>query len=290
MTNRGPMRVCAIHDLSAYGRCALTVVIPALSACGIQTIPLPTALMSTHTGGFDDIYIRDLTEDMRGMYSHWQKLGVDFDAIYSGFVLHAGQGEIIAEVIDSFKTQDTLVLVDPVMGDHGELYSTCTPDIAECMARLCAKADLITPNLTEACILSRVPYPSGSFSSREEACAFITPILSELSRLCGRIAVTGIEFTEGGDTHVMCACFDGKGAGDVFFHSQKKEGASYPGTGELFASVLLGLMMRGCEFESAVKKSSGFVLDTIVHSEKYNLDKRAGTALETSLMNLSALL
>ena len=109
------MRVCAIHDLSAFGRCALTVVIPTLSALGIQTIPLPTALMSTHTGGYDDIYIRDLSSDMNGMKAHWKSLGVTFDAIYSGFVLNASQGEIIRELIEEFSDNSPLVLVDPVM-------------------------------------------------------------------------------------------------------------------------------------------------------------------------------
>ena len=286
MKNPEPKRVCAIHDLSSYGRCALTVVIPALSAQGIQTVPLPTALMSTHTGGFDNIYIRDLTSDMRGMYMHWKELGVRFDAIYSGFVLHAGQGEIISEVIDTFREKDTLVLVDPVMGDHGELYSTCTPDIAKCMETLCKKADVITPNLTEACILTDTPYPVGCFSSERECRDFVFPILQKLTRLCPAVAMTGIEYTDSDVHYVACVSADANDEKDTVFCSQKKEGTSYPGTGELFASILLGQLLDGKKLCEAVEFSAGFVLDTIKLSETCITEKRTGTALEPALRML----
>lgn len=278
-----PKRVCAIHDLSAYGRCALTVVIPTLSALGIQTIPLPTALMSTHTGGFEDIYIRDLSEDMRSMAAHWEKLGVKFDSIYSGFLLSTEQGQIVAEVIEKFRTPDTLVLVDPVMGDDGELYSTCTEEMKDEMIALCKSADLITPNLTEACILTGRKYPTERFLSEKEANDYAASLLDSLSELCAKTAVTGIEYVECGESFVMTACADN---GRRKFFPQKKVGASYPGTGELFASVMLGKMLGGCDFFTSAEFSGSFVADTILASDGVIKERRQGTALETALAYL----
>ncbi len=281
---REPKRVCAIHDLSAWGRCALTVVVPTLSALGIQTVPLPTALMSTHTGGFDDIYIRDLTEDMTGMYKHWLSLGITFSSIYSGFVLNASQAHVISEVIDRFRTEDTLVLVDPVMGDDGVLYSTCTQDVIEVMRSLCKKADLITPNLTEACLLTDTPYPE-PFGSKQEAHAFASMLIEELKELAPKIAVTGIEYTDDGVQYVTVASAE-RGCAASFI-AQKKEGASYPGTGELFASVLLGVMLDGFDFLKACGYAAEFVADTIRLSEESVVEYRRGTALEPALMRLA---
>ena len=284
MKHTEPKRVCAIHDLSAFGRCALTVVIPTLSALGIQTIPLPTALMSTHTGGYEDIHIRDLTEDMRPMAAHWKKLGVRFDSIYSGFLLSPEQGHIISDIIDDFRSEDTLVLVDPVMGDDGELYSTCTAELRGVMAHLCGKADVITPNLTEACILTHTPYPKEGFCSEGEAREFAASLLSALSALCGVTAITGIEYTEGGARCVMTACADN---GEARFFPQAKVGASYPGTGELFASVLLGLMLDGRQFFDAAEYAGRFVSETITYSHGVIAEPLHGTALESALGRLN---
>ncbi len=283
-TNTEPKRVCTIHDLSAFGRCALTVVIPTLSALGIQSVPLPTALMSTHTGGYSDIYIRDLSEDMRAMAEHWRVLGVSFDAIYSGFILNASQGHIIEDIIGQFRKDGTLVLIDPVMGDDGELYSTCTRELASVMRSLCLHADLITPNLTEACILTDTPYPKATFDSYGQACGFCSQLLQKLASLCKTAAVTGIEYRCGENIRLLTACTD---SGCVRFFDQPKIGASYPGTGELFASVLLGQILDGAEFFSAAEFSGRFVADTIALSEGCISQKRHGTALEPALMALA---
>ncbi len=278
-------RVCAIHDLSSFGRCALTVVIPALSALGIQTIPLPTALMSTHTGGYTDIYMRELSSDMQAMYRHWKSLGVHFDAIYSGFVLDAAQGHIIDEVISEFGSSDTLVLVDPVMGDGGQLYSTCTDDMKDTMRRLCTRADVITPNLTEACLLCGVPFPAHPIESKAQAEEICSRLLAELLTLAPRVAITGVEYKDGEHEYVLTAAATRESAHS--FHPQKKIGSHYPGTGELFASVMLGLLLRGEDFESACEFSGRFVADSITLSEKYGDEKRFGTALEPALMKLA---
>lgn len=278
-----PLRVCAIHDLSAFGRCALTVVIPTLSALGIQTVPLPTALMSTHTGGYKDIYIRDLSPDMNGMKAHWRELGVTFDAIYSGFVLDASQGQIITELIEQFSDNRPLVLVDPVMGDDGVLYSTCTDELREVMAHLCEHAHVITPNLTEACILTHTPYPAEIFTSEGEARRFAQGLLGKLTELCRNVAITGIEYNDG-SPYVMTAICEGDSSR---FFSQQKIGSSYPGTGELFASMLLGMMLDGEPFPSAARFAGQFVADTIAASDNVIDEARQGTALEPALMKLA---
>lgn len=283
---RRPKRVCAIHDLSSFGRCALTVVIPTLSSLGIQCVPLPTALMSTHTGGYEGIYMRELSSDMKGMYSHWEELGVDFDAIYSGFVLDAAQGHIIKDLIERFKSPDTFVLVDPVMGDDGEYYSTCTPEMKDVMRELCTCADMITPNLTEACLLCGVDYPKNTVDGRDAAEALSRELLYSLTKLSPKVAITGIPYSDGRCEYVLTACAD-KNTQKYAFYSQKKIGTAYPGTGELFSSVLLGLMLDGEEFFSAAEFSGSFVADTIRMSEEYGDATRNGTALEPALMKLS---
>lgn len=281
-----PKRVCAIHDLSSFGRCALTVVIPTLSSLGIQCVPLPTALMSTHTGGYTDIYMRELSSDMKGMYSHWEALGIDFDAIYSGFVLDAAQGHIIADLIKRFRREGTLVLVDPVMGDDGEYYSTCTPEMKDIMGELCSQADLITPNLTEACILCDIEYPKDNTMSKARALEFSDELLCRLCERSPKVAITGIPYTDGTDEYVLTACADA-GIGHRAYFAQKKVGASYPGTGELFSSVLLGLLLDGEDFFPACDFSGKFVAETILLSEEYGDATRHGTALEPALMKLA---
>lgn len=280
-----PPRVCAIHDLSCFGRCALTVVIPTLSALGIQCIPMPTALLSTHTGGFSDMYIRDLSTDMRGIYGHWEDLGVRFDAIYTGFILDASQGEIISEFVKKFRAEMTLCLVDPVMGDDGELYSTCTHQMSDIMYSLCSMADIITPNLTEACLLCSVEYPRGGFSSFSECRDFVTPLTSSLLRLSPFVAITGIPMSEGKDEYIVTVAASREGA--VSFYNEKRVHFSYHGTGELFASILLGRVLGGAEFSSAVAVASRFVAETIEYSSHIDTPWREGTALEPCLMRLS---
>ena len=285
-TPQHPKRVCAIHDLSSFGRCALTVVIPTLSSLGIQCVPLPTALMSTHTGGYDGIYMRELSSDMKGMYSHWEALGVDFDAIYSGFVLDAAQGHIIEDLIARFRRADTFVLVDPVMGDDGEFYSTCTPEMKDVMKELCSMADVITPNLTEACILCGIEYPKKILTGEDSLHTLTDSLLLRLCELSPRVAITGIPYTDGECEYVITACADRESGRHALF-AQKKVGASYPGTGELFSSVLLGLMLDGEDFFSASEFAGGFVSETIKQSEEYGDATRHGTALEPALMKLS---
>ncbi len=283
-------RVAAIHDLSAFGRCALTVVMPTLSAMGVQVIPLPTALMSTHTGGFTDIYAVDLTESMEKMYTHWDKLGVEFDAIYSGFVLDSRQCDLIADFRRRFAHKDCLVLTDPVFGDDGELYSTCTPEIAKNMRRLCTGSHIITPNLTEACMLCGLPFEDTANMNAKNLDAFISHLLHSLAALgAERVVITGIPVNKGETTTVTTAALDLSATSldrAPFYVSLPRLDARYHGTGELFASVLLGRLLNGYGFSASVSTASAFVRDVIDYSTKYDTPIREGIALEPCLRRL----
>ncbi|MBW2592766.1 MAG: pyridoxamine kinase, partial [Deltaproteobacteria bacterium] len=152
-------KVAAIHDLSGFGRASLTVVIPVLSTMGVQACPLPTAVLSTHTGGFKNYHFVDMTEDMVRMIDHWKALDIAFDAIYSGFLGSPRQVNIVIDFIKSFARPEQLVVVDPVIGDNGKPYKTMGSEMIRQMRLLASKADIITPNFTEAAFLLDEPYP-----------------------------------------------------------------------------------------------------------------------------------
>ena len=163
-------RVAAIHDISGFGRCSLTVALPILSAMGIQCCPLLTASLSTHTGGFEGFTFLDMTDEMPKVAAHWKQLGLSFQALYSGFLGSERQIGIVEDFIRDFRAPGTTVVVDPVMGDHGKVYQTYTPAMCAGTAHLAAQADVITPNLTEAALLLDIPYealPSGEDGYRE---------------------------------------------------------------------------------------------------------------------------
>ena len=198
-------RVAAIHDLSGFGRCSLTIVIPALSAMGIQCCPLPTAFLSTHTGGFTGFTFLDMTEELPKVAEHWKSLNLRFDAIYSGFLGSERQIGIVADFIRTFRGPDTLVVVDPVMGDDGKPYQTYTPAMCAGMAHLAELADVITPNLTEAAFLLNRDYGDlldGGRALHDEGA--LRRLAEELS-LGGRrsVALTGAALSPG-QTGAMC--------------------------------------------------------------------------------------
>ncbi len=157
-------RIVAIHDISCFGRCSLTVALPIISAFGIETSIIPTAVLSTHTGGFSDFTYRDLTDDILPIVNHWKSLGLNFDAIYTGFLGSFEQIDIIDQVFELLKTPQTLIIVDPVMADNGELYKIFPKDFPKGMKKLCQKADILIPNLTEAALLLDEPYKPGPYT------------------------------------------------------------------------------------------------------------------------------
>ena len=157
-------RVAAIHDLSGFGKCSLTVALPILSAAGIEACAMPTAILSTHTGGISGYTYRDLTSDMRAFMQHWKSLDIQFDATYSGFLGSFEQLDLVKEFFELFRSKNNLILVDPVMADNGELYRIFQPEFATGMRSLCRKADIIVPNLTEAALLLEESYHPGPYT------------------------------------------------------------------------------------------------------------------------------
>ena len=285
MQHLPPRRIAAIHDFSCVGRCALTVVIPTLSVMGYQTIPLPTALLSSHTGGFDWLYFRDLTLDMDQIAAHFDRLDMTFGSIYTGFL---GSEEQISSVRDFIKRFGTtpdetgktpLILVDPVMGDEGVLYSTYTKKLADGMRELSTHAQVLTPNLTEACFLTNTSYRDTATLSSGTAKRFVHSLLKKLTTICnGKIVITGIGLPGG-----IVANAGRNEDGSIFWVERMCRDVSYPGTGDIFASVLLGALMQGDDFETACTRAADFIVLLITESQKIDTPVRMGVALEAHL-------
>lgn len=278
-------RVAAIHDMSCFGRCALTVIMPVLSVMGLQTVPVPTCLLSTHTGGFTDMYFEELGDSMERIAEHFDRLGLRFDAIYTGFLGSCEQIKTVRSFIDRFAERDTLVLVDPVMGDGGELYSTYTDELMRGMSELCRRADIITPNLTEACFLTNMAYRDTSLMTAGELEAYARELCGALAELgAHRAVITGLYK---GDAE-LCVCGKDYVTNEFFSYAFERINKNYPGTGDVFASVLLGALMRGNGLEPSIRQAADFTRRVIEYSAHFTTDERDGVALEAFLGELAA--
>ena len=268
-------RVAAIHDLSGFGRCSLTVAMPVLSAMGIQCCPLPTAFLSTHTGGFDGFTFLDMTDEMPKVTAHWRSLGLRFDAVYSGFLGSERQIGIVEEFIRTFRRENTAIVVDPVMGDHGRCYQTYTPAMCAGMARLAEQADVITPNLTEAAFLLGIPYEE--LPTDPDGCRATAERLS----LNGRrsVALTGVSLKPG-QTGAMC--FDAK-AGRTEAVQTEYVSPEFHGPGDVFASGLTGALVRGASLTEAAHQAVEFIRACAVRTAAEELPMREGVDFEPLL-------
>lgn len=240
-------RVAAIHDLSCFGRCSLTIALPVLSAMGCQCCPLPTALLSAHTGFTGGSFL-DLTEEMQRIADHWARIDIHFDGIYSGFLGSAAQIGTVRQFIGRFRGTG-LVVIDPVLGDHGQAYRTCTPELCNGMRRLAESADIITPNLTEASLLLEQSY---------ETIQAIDPaeIVRRLS-LEGRRSVVLTGYSTG-DGQTGALCFD-RADGSIQAVQVQRVPRDFSGTGDLFTSVLTGAMVKGVPLIQAARTAADFV-------------------------------
>ncbi len=275
-----PPRVAVIDDLSCFGRCALTVIIPTLSTMGIQVVPYPTALLSTHTGGFDNLFFKDLSLEMDEISAHFKRLDLKFDAIYTGFLGSEAQIKKVSDFIDDFGGKATPVMVDPVMGDDGSLYSTYTSELLLGVKSLVKKADIITPNYTEACFLTDTPYKSTDEMTDGEVATVADELLEKLKATgAKKIVITGFASKDNVFTF-------GTENGDGFVNSTKKVNASYPGTGDIFASVLLGKTTLGESFRQATDAACKFTADVIAYTLNFDTPHRDGVMLEPNLHKL----
>ncbi len=279
--NKNPIpRIAAIHDLSCFGRCALTVVMPVLSAMGLQVVPIPTALLSTHTGGFTDMSFLELDAEMGRIGEHFSSLDLRFDAIYTGFLGSEAEIETVWRFIERFGKRDCLVFIDPVMGDDGQLYSTYTSELALGMKQLCRASDILTPNLTEACFLTGAPYPSAPLDRASALSLGERLCLGLRERFDADIALTGLHFD--GDRIATCTLSD-KGFG---FSEVSRIGRNYPGTGDLFASVMLGRLLGGESFDRSAELASLFTRRAVELSEGFGAPARDGVVFEPLLREL----
>ena len=272
-------RVAAIHDMSGFGRCSLTVAIPILSAMGIQCCPLPTAFLSTHTGGFEGFTFLDMTDELPKVAAHWKSLGLGFQAVYSGFLGSERQIAIVEDFLREFRGPDTLAVIDPVMGDHGTVYQTYTPAMCAGMARLAELADVITPDLTEAALLLDMPY--GELPVGEAGCREIVERLS----LDGRrsVVLTGAS-TAPELTGAMC--FDAR-TGQTEAVQTQRVPQEFHGTGDVFASVLTGALVQGASLPDAVRQAVDFVRACAERTARAGIPMREGVEFEPLLRLLT---
>ena len=271
-------KVAAVHDLSGIGRVSLTSVIPILSSMGAQVCPLPTAVLSSHTQ-YPDFYKVDLTEHLLPFINHWKRLELKFDAIYSGYLASAAQVEIVEHLIDSFYQKDLLVVVDPVMGDNGSRYASLGKDLVEEMKRLIKKADIITPNLTEAALLLDEPYNE---EIEQEA---VKDWLVRLSEKGPRtvIITSAPENPKKKSTSVIAYESITRRFWKVSCHYLP---ANYPGTGDSFTSVLTGALLQGDSLPIALDRAVQFISYGVRATFGHSYDTREGIMLERILKNL----
>lgn len=266
-------RVAAIHDLSGVGRCSLSVIMPTLSVMGIQVCAIPTAVLSTHTGGYGDVVLNDMTEYIPQALNHYKTAKVDFDCIYSGFLGSERQVDIC---LDFFKQYpNTLKIVDPVMGDNGKRYKTYTREMCRGMAQLVSAADIITPNLTEASILLGTEYPASVLTLSE--------VKSMLVKLSGKgpeiVVITSVAMVDGKNCNVG---YDR--ANNAFWRvTYERVPRLYPGTGDLFASVLTGGLLLGDSLPIAISRATDFCEYAIKTTFGYGSEPREGVMLEKCL-------
>ena len=250
-------RILTIQDISCVGKCSLTVALPIISACGIETAILPTAVLSTHTA-FKGFTFRDLTFDLNGIVKHWKDENIGFDGIYTGYLGSLEQIDIVSNIFDAFKSENNFILVDPAMADNGKLYTGFDQSFAKHMAKLCAKADVIVPNLTEASFMLDIPYIEKGYSEE-----YIKDILQKLVKLgCKSAVLTGI-------------CLDGKNIGAYCYDSVKDEYCfytnellpqSFHGTGDIFASALCGAMTKGKTLYESIQIAVDYTVESIKHT------------------------
>lgn len=272
-------KIAAIHDISCYGRAALATIIPVLSSMGNQVCPLPTAVLSTHTDGFGKPAIRDLSDFIYETKDHWKRLNLNFQCIYSGYLADPNQVKFVEKFIEEFKEKDTLVVIDPVMADNGKLYDGMSEKMIEEMRTLIKSADIITPNITEASFLLGKEYKEDL--NEEE----IKEYLVGLGDLGPKISIITSVSSSRGNEYIDTVLYD-REEKMFYTYSHKRINAFYCGTGDTFASLLIGWILRGESTEKALEKSCNFIAEAIEYSEKFCYPPNEGILLESLLYKL----
>jgi len=252
-------RILTIQDISCVGKCSLTVALPIISAFGVETAVLPTAVLSTHTA-FKGFTFRDLTCDLEAISKHWKEQNIGFDAIYTGYLGSFEQLAIVEKIFKDYKTKDNLILIDPVMADNGKLYAGFDQKFAFAMADLCKNADIIVPNLTEASFMLDIPYVESGYTED-----YIKEVLKKLTDLGAKKALlTGVSFS---DDKLGVYGYD-KETGEYFTYYREHLPYKFHGTGDIFASTLCGALSSGKTFDESIKIAVDFTVQTIIETAK----------------------
>ena len=246
-------RILTVQDISCFGKCSLTVALPVISAMGVETVILPTAVLSTHTM-FQGFTVKDLSDQIGPVTEHWKKEGFTFDAIYTGYLGTEEQIGQMEQLFDDFRTENTLIFVDPVMADNGKLYPAFDMNYARKNAELCGRADIIVPNITEAAFMTGMEYRTEYDES------YIKEMLDRLADLGTKtVVLTGVSLSEG-KTGVMGLNTQ---TGEHFLYQNDKVDASYHGTGDIFSSVCIGALMNDLSLPEAMKLAADYTAHTI---------------------------
>ncbi|MBM6731697.1 pyridoxamine kinase [Megasphaera stantonii] len=269
-------KIALINDVTGYGRCSVAVELPIISALKIQVCVLPTAILSVHTG-FPTYYIDDYTDRMKSYMENWKENNLTFDGISTGFLGSVQQIELVLDFLRTFKKEGTTVIVDPVMGDYGKLYSSYTEELCRGMRHLLPYADVITPNLTEACRLLQIPYPEDGRTTLAE----LRDMAGALSGLGpGKLVITGIHCGEDIGNYIY-----ERGAEPQLLKT-KKIGSDRSGTGDVFAGIVSGIVVQGRPLIEAVRTAADFITKTMIYTEELDLPHNCGLAFEEFLTEL----
>ena len=268
-------KIAVINDISGFGRCSIAVSMPIISAMKVQCCPVPTSIFSNHTG-FPEFFFDDYTEKMQAYIDNWKKLHLEFHGIQTGFLGSEQQIEIVKQFIEDFCTPHTMVIIDPVMGDHGKTYPTYTPELCQAMKQLVAYADILTPNLTEACILTDTPFHEVHWTMKE---------LEQLAQQLAaqgpeKIVITGVPQKK----YVSNLVFEQGGVPKLL--RTLRIGSERSGTGDVFSSIIAADAVNHVPFEQSVRKASRFIKKCILRSIELGLPKTDGVCFEEFLTTL----
>lgn len=279
-------KVALINDISGFGKCSLTAAIPVISVMGLQACPLPTAVLSAQTG-FDEYYCDDYTDRMNIFTDMWKKMGVEFDGIYSGFLANAKQIEKVKYFLENFQDDNNFYLADPVMGDHGKPYDLFSEELLAGMKELALKADVITPNLTEVCMLADADYSEIVKHNHEDN--YVELIRELCNKLIVKaektqtVIVTGIIRKSGDKEYVGNLAVSDK---EWFYVEDPYIGKGFSGTGDLFASVICGSFMKGLTLKEALEKATSFLTEAIEEAAEEGIPSPHGVYFEKHLAKL----
>jgi len=272
-------KILTIQDISCLGQCSLTVALPIISACGIETCVLPSAVLSTHTAGFKGYTFRDLTEDMPLIKNHWISEGITFDAFYTGYLGSTKQIEYVIDIFNSTAAKDSVRIVDPAMADNGKLYVGFADSFPKEMLKLCVAADYVVPNITEACLMTDVEYKT------EYDKEYIMSLLQALTDAgVKNIILTGVSYDEGKTGVVV---YEG---GRYSYYEHKKLERGCHGTGDIYASALTGALCRGRSAEDAARIAADFTVACMEYTQKNYPEHTYGTCFEPLLCKLDGMI